>query len=78
MDTKKKDCSSLQEEVLTESNTNTQKHEIKILSLNQLVNFKEYPFKIEINTELFELMQRIEMDGVVWFQPLAFTVSIIL
>ena len=64
MDTKKKDCSSLQEEVLTESNTNTQKDEIKILRLNQLVNFKEHPFKIETNTELFELMQSIEKDGV--------------
>lgn len=64
MDTKKKDCSYLQEEVLTESNTNTQMDEIKILRLNQLVNFKDHPFKVETNTELFELMQSIEKDGV--------------
>lgn len=64
MGTKKKDCSYLQEEVLTESNMNTQMDEIKILSINQLVNFKQHPFKIETNTELFELMQSIEKDGV--------------
>ena len=38
--------------------------EIKNLSLNQLVNFKDHPFKVETNTELFELMQSIEKDGV--------------
>ncbi|NLH35237.1 MAG: ParB/RepB/Spo0J family partition protein [Lactococcus chungangensis] len=38
--------------------------EIKILRLNQLVNFKDHPFKVETNTELFELMQSIEKDGV--------------
>jgi ParB family chromosome partitioning protein len=64
MGTKKKDCSYLQEEVVTESNMNTQKDEINILNLNQLVNFKEHPFKVETDTELFELMQSIEKDGV--------------
>lgn len=61
MGTKKKDYSSLQEEVLTESNTNTQMDEIKILRLNQFVNFKDHPFKVETNTELFELMQSITL-----------------
>jgi ParB family chromosome partitioning protein len=44
--------------------TNTQVDEIKNLKLNQLVNFKDHPFKVETNTELFELMQSIEKDGV--------------
>jgi len=52
----------LQEEVLTEGNTNIQVDEIKNLRLNQLVNFKDHPFKVETNTELFELMQIIEKD----------------
>ncbi|WP_454055034.1 ParB/RepB/Spo0J family partition protein [Clostridium sp. Marseille-Q7071] len=64
MGAKKKNCSSLQEEVLTEGNTNTQVDEIKTLRLNQLVNFKDHPFKVERNTELFELMQSIEKDGI--------------
>ncbi len=64
MGTKKKDCSYLQEEVVTESNMNTQMDEIKILRLNHLVNFKDHPFKVETDTELFELMQSIEKDGV--------------
>jgi len=55
---------SSQEEVVTEGKTNTQVDEIKNLRLNQLVNFKEHPFKVETNTELFELMQSIEKDGV--------------
>lgn len=59
-----KDYSSSQEEVVTECNTNTQVDEIKNLRLNQLVNFKEHPFKVETNTELFELMQSIEKDGI--------------
>ncbi|WP_310603710.1 ParB/RepB/Spo0J family partition protein [Anaerosporobacter sp.] len=64
MGAKKKDNSSSQEEVQMESNTNTQVDEIKKLKLNQLVNFKNHPFKVETNTELFELMQSIEKDGV--------------
>lgn len=64
MGAKKKDCSSSQEEVMTESNMNKQVDEIKTLRLNELVNFKDHPFKVETNTELFELMQSIEKDGV--------------
>ena len=59
-----KEYSSSQEEVQTEGNTNTQVDEIKNVRLNQLVNFKDHPFKVETNTELFELMQSIEKDGV--------------
>ena len=56
--------SSSQEEVVTEGKTNTQVDEIKNLRLNQLINFKDHPFKVETNTELFVLMQSIEKDGV--------------
>ena len=34
------------------------------MSLNQLADFKNHPFKVEMNTELFELMQSIEKEGV--------------
>lgn len=64
MGAKMKEYSSLQEEVVTEGKTNTQVDEIKNLKLNQLINFKDHPFKVETNTELFELMQSIEKDGV--------------
>lgn len=64
MGAKMKEYSSSQEEVVTEGKTNTQVDEIKNLRLNQLINFKDHPFKVETNTELFELMQSIEKDGV--------------
>lgn len=40
-----------------------QPDEIKNLNLSQLVNFKDHPFHVESNTELFALMQSIEKDG---------------
>lgn len=64
MGAKMQEYSSSQEEIVTEGKTNTQMDEIKNLRLNQLVNFKDHPFKVETNTELFELMQSIEKDGV--------------
>ena len=64
MGAKIKEYSSSQEVVAMEGKTNTQVDEIKNLRLNQLVNFKDHPFKVETNTELFELMQSIEKDGV--------------
>jgi ParB family chromosome partitioning protein len=64
MSAKNKEYSSSQLEVLTEGNKNTQVDEIRNLRLNQLVNFKDHPFKVETNSELFELMQSIEKDGV--------------
>lgn len=64
MGAKMKEYSSSQEEVVTEGKKNTQVDEIKNLRLNQLVNFKDHPFKVETNTELFELMQSIEKDGI--------------
>ncbi|MDD4637169.1 MAG: ParB/RepB/Spo0J family partition protein [Bacteroidales bacterium] len=64
MGAKMQEYSSSQEEIVTEGKTNTQVDEIKNLKLNQLINFKDHPFKVETNTELFELMQSIEKDGV--------------
>jgi ParB family chromosome partitioning protein len=41
------------------------KHEkIAVIPLNQLKDFKNRPFKVELNTVLFELMQSIENEGV--------------
>ena len=37
---------------------------IQYLPLDQLEDFKNHPFKVEMNTELFELMQSIEKEGV--------------
>ena len=63
MGEKKKEYSSSREEVMIEGKTNTQVDEIKNLRLNQLVNFKDHPFKVETNTALFELMQSIKRMG---------------
>jgi hypothetical protein len=54
MGAKMKEYSSSQDEVVAEGKTNKQVDEIKILRLNQLVNFKDHPFKVETNMELFE------------------------
>ena len=42
---------------------NGQPDEIRKLNTSQLVNFKDHPFRVETNTELFALMQSIEKDG---------------
>ncbi len=47
-----------------ESKKNTFDGKIQYLPLSQLVDFKNHPFKVEMNTELFELMQSIEKEGV--------------
>lgn len=47
-----------------ESKKNTFDSKIQYLPLDQLVDFKNHPFKVEMNTELFELMQSIEKEGV--------------
>ena len=47
-----------------ESMKNTFDGKIQYLPLSQLVDFKNHPFKVEMNTELFELMQSIEKEGV--------------
>lgn len=46
------------------SEKNTFEGKIQYLPLDQLVDFKNHPFKVEMNTELFELMQSIEKEGV--------------
>ena len=50
------------------SKKNTFNGKIQYLPLDQLADFKNHPFKVEMNTELFELMQSIEKEGV--FVPL--------
>ena len=52
MGAKMKEYSSSQEEVQSEGNTNTQVDEIRNLRLNQLVNFKDHPFKVEDTSAL--------------------------
>lgn len=37
---------------------------ITIVPLNKLSGFKNHPFRVETNTELFELMKSIEKDGI--------------
>ena len=37
---------------------------IKNVSISELHSFRNHPFKVEINTELCELMRSIEKDGV--------------
>lgn len=37
---------------------------IRNVDVNRLHDFKNYPFKIEMNTELCELMRSIEKEGV--------------
>lgn len=46
------------------SKKNTFEGKIQYLPLDQLEDFKNHPFKVEMNTELFELMQSIEKEGV--------------
>ncbi len=61
---KKQNDSSTVQDKSVESKQNTFDGKIEYLSLNQLVDFKNHPFKVEMNTELFELMQSIEKEGV--------------
>ncbi len=46
------------------SKKNTFEGKIQYLPLEQLEDFRNHPFKVEMNTELFELMQSIEKEGV--------------
>ncbi len=64
MEEKTEMCSSWQEDYDTVSEMVKNKQEIVIIKLNQLSDFKNHPFKVEYNTELFELMQSIEADGI--------------
>lgn len=49
-------------ELQSEKVKNTQ--EIENIGVNQLKGFKNHPFKVETNRELFELMQSIERNGI--------------
>ena len=52
MGAKMQEYSSSQEEIVTEGKTNTQVDEIKNLKLNQLINFKDHPFKVDANDNI--------------------------
>lgn len=61
---KKQNKSSIVQNKGVGSEKNTFEGKIQYLPLNQLVDFKNHPFKVEMNMELFELMQSIEKEGV--------------
>lgn len=61
---KKQSKSSIVQNKGVGSKKNTFEDKIQYLPLDQLVDFKNHPFKVEMNTELFELMQSIEKEGV--------------
>ena len=64
MSKEKNECSSRTEQSVTEGKKNNFEDRIIKVGLNELVDFKEHPFKVEVNTELYELMESIEKDGV--------------
>ena len=64
MPEKKQNKSSIVKNKGVGSEKNTFDGKIQYLPLDQLVDFKNHPFKVEMNTELFELMQSIEKEGV--------------
>lgn len=41
-------------------------YEIQLMRLNELIPFKNHPFKVETDRELFELMQSIGKDGILF------------
>jgi ParB family chromosome partitioning protein len=61
---KKEMCSSWQEDYDTVSEMVKSEQEIVKIKLNKLSDFKNHPFKVEYNAELFELMKSIDSDGV--------------
>lgn len=64
MDEEKEMCSSWQEDYDTVSEMVKNEPEIVKIKLNQLSEFKNHPFKVEYNAELFELMKSVEADGI--------------
>ena len=64
MEEKEEMYSSWQANYDTESDTVKNDQEIVSIQLKNLSGFKNHPFKVEINTALFELMQSIEKDGI--------------
>lgn len=64
MEEKNSMCSNWQGDQGIESDKDNKHEKIAVIPLNQLKDFKDHPFKVELNTELFELMQSIENEGV--------------
>lgn len=61
---KKQDCPSTVQDKDVQSKKNSFEGKIQYLSIDELEDFKNHPFKVEMNMELFELMQSIEKEGV--------------
>ena len=57
-------CSNWQGDQGIESDKDNKHEKIAVIQLNQLKDFNNHPFKVELNTELFELMQSIEKEGI--------------
>ena len=64
MEEKNSMCSNWQGDQGIESDKDNKHEKIAVIPLKQLKDFKNHPFKVELNTELFELMQSIEKEGV--------------
>ena len=65
MEEKNSMCSNWQEDQGIDSNKDKKHEKIAVIPLKQLKDFKNHPFKVELNTELFELMQSIEKEGMI-------------
>ena len=65
MEEKNSMCSNWQGDQGIESDKDNKHEKIAVIPLNQLKDFKNHPFKVELNTELFELMQSIEKEGMI-------------
>ena len=48
-----------------ENRADAQRERVQEIPLDQLKPFKNHPFKVEVNTELCELMKSIEKEGVI-------------
>jgi len=64
MEEKNSMCSNWQGDQGIESDKDNKHEKIAVIPLKQLKDFKNHPFKVELNTELFELMQSIENEGI--------------
>ena len=65
MEEKNSMCSNWQGDQGIESDKDNKHEKIAVIPLKQLKDFKNHPFKVELNTELFELMQSIEKEGMI-------------
>lgn len=64
MKEKQQICSSNSVEVVCKRKTVNYGEEIREVEIGELVNFKNHPFQVNVNTELFSLMESNLKDGV--------------